>query len=244
MRLTKSPFLTLAAAGACVMHARAEPSAELLDLAARVHYGFYHGEPRTLDAAAAALERLGDSAEVTYYRDFAALRRAQLGEADRAGVARVRECARRDVPARVDKIVAAETWVLVAACALVAGDERRREQALAFARERDDDNPRIGLVEAWALEAAAGTDPARGETIVARLTAVVEAFDAWSPSIDDPDWGHAEALTALAAYALEGGQVRTARDLLERALLLAPDYRVAVELRAALQTARSSGRAL
>ena len=60
-----------------------------------------------------------------------------------------------------------------------------------------------------------------------KLAAVVEAFDAWTPSIDDPDWGHAEALTALAADALERGQVRTARDLIERALLLAPDYRAA-----------------
>ena len=124
------------------------------------------------------------------------------------------------------------------------GDVRRSEQALALARERDDDNPRIALVEAWALERSAGTDPARREAVAAQLTAVVEAFDAWTPSIDDPDWGHAEALTALAADALERGQVRTARDLIERALLLAPEYRAAVELRAALQNARTGNRAL
>ena len=67
-------------------------------------------------------------------------------------LARLSECAQRDVPAGLEKRFAAEAWVLVAACALVAGDERRREQALALARERDDDNPRIALVEAWALE--------------------------------------------------------------------------------------------
>ena len=87
-------------------------------------------------------------------------------------------------------------------------------------------------------------DPARREAVAAQLTAVVEAFDAWTPSIDDPDWGHAEALTALAADALERGQVRAARDLVERALLLAPEYRAAVELRAALQNARTGNRAL
>jgi hypothetical protein len=226
------------------MHAGAEPSAELLDLAARVHYGYYHGEPRTLDAAATALERLGDSTEVAYYRDFAALRRAQLGGADRSNAERVRECAQRDVAAGVDKVVAAEAWVLVAACALVVGDERRRKRALTFARERDDDNPRIGLVEAWTLEAAAGDAAARRKAVTAKLAAVVEAFNAWSPSIDDPDWGHAEALTALAAHALGSGQTRAARDLIERALLLAPEYRVAVELRAALQSARTGGRTL
>jgi hypothetical protein len=243
MRLTQWPFRALAAA-ACAMHAGAAPSAEVLDLAARIHYGYYHGDARTLDVAAAALERLDDSAEAAYYRDFAALRRAQLGGADRSNAERVRECAQRDVAAGVDKVAAAEAWVLVAACALVAGDERRRVQALKLARERDDDNPRIGLVEAWALEAAASGVAARRAAITAKLTAVVEAFDAWSPSIDDPDWGHAEALTALAADALEQGHVRPARDFVERALLLAPDYRAAEKLRAALQSAHTGGRTL
>jgi Tfp pilus assembly protein PilF len=84
----------------------------------------------------------------------------------------------------------------------------------------------------------------RREALATKLATVVEAFDAWTPSIDDPDWGHAEALTALAATVLDSGQVRTARDLIERALLLAPDYRVAVELRIALQGARGGSRAL
>jgi hypothetical protein len=244
MRFTESRSLAAVLAAACTLHAAAAPSAELLDLAGRVHYGYYHGEPRALDAAAAALERLGDSPEVAYYRDFAALRRAQLGGAERSNAERVRECAHREVAPGVNKLAAAEAWVLVAACAFVAGDERRRVLALERARERDDDNPRIGLVEAWALEAASGTDAAHREAATKKLAAVVEAFDAWSPPLDAPDWGHAEALTALAAKALDGGQPRTARDLIERALLLAPDYRAAVELRVALQTSRSDGRAL
>jgi hypothetical protein len=244
MGLTKSlpRLLALAALAACP--ARAQPSAELLDLAARVHYGYYHGEPRTIETASTALERLGESPEVLYYRDFAALRRAQLGGADRSALARLNDCARRELPTDIDKTRLAEAWVLVAACALVAGDERGREQALGQARTLDDDNPRIGLIEAWAIERAAATDPERREALAAKLTAVVAAFDAWTPSIDDPDWGHAEALTALAAGTLERGQVRAARDLIERALLLAPDYRVAVELRSTLQNARTGNRAL
>jgi tetratricopeptide (TPR) repeat protein len=243
MGLTKSSsLLVLAACALC--SARAEPSAELLDLAARVHYGFYHGDARAIDAAQGALERLVDSPEVFYYRDFAALRRSQLGGADRTSQAKLRECAQRDVAADVAKSFAADAWVLVAACALVSGDGRRSEHALALARARDDDNPRIALVEAWALEQSAGTDPARREVVVGKLTAAVEAFAAWTPSIDDPDWGHAEALTALAAEALERGQVRAARDLIERALLLAPEYRVAVELQASLQTSRAGNRTL
>jgi hypothetical protein len=236
MRL--APVLAAALATAAAA-AHAAPSADLLDLAARVHYGYYHAEPRAVDAALAALDRLPESPDVVYYRDFAALRRAQLGGIDRAGVERLRACAERDAPPALDKRAAAEVWALAAACAEVAGDDGRRERALALARDRDDDNPRIALVEAWALERAAGSDAAQREAVAANLAAVVEGFDAWAPALDDPDWGHAEALTRMAAAALASGQVRTARDLIERALLLVPDYRAALELRAALQGARN-----
>lgn len=220
----------------------AAPSAELLDLAARVHYGFYHGDARTIETAQAGLARLADSPETLYYRDFAALRRTQLGGPTKQTGAALAECAGRTVPGAFDKSFAAEAWVLVGACALERGDDRRREQALARARERDDDNPRIGLVELWAAERAAGTDAARRAAVVEGLTAVVESFDAWTPTIYDPDWGYAEALTALGANAFERGEARTARDLIERALLLAPEYQIAVELRGALQGARGGNR--
>jgi tetratricopeptide (TPR) repeat protein len=236
--------VTIAALAAAVLAASAAPSAEVLDLAARVHYGYYHAEPRAIEAALTALQRLGDSPEVLYWRDFAALRAAQLRDADRAGAGRLRDCAQRDPQPKLDKHFTAEAWVLAAACAQVAGDDGRREQALALARERDDDNPRIALVEAWAMIEEAGTDAAGREAVSMKLTAVVEAFDAWQPSLDDPDWGYAEALTALAAAALERGQTRAARDCIERALLLAPEYRTALELRVTMQSSRSSDRTL
>jgi hypothetical protein len=244
MQVARKLLAALAAAMLAVPAARAAPSAELLDLAARVHYGYYHAEPRTIDTALAALERLADSPEAAYYRDFAALRRAQLGGADRPSRARLEACAARDVAAGLEKRFAAEAWALVAACAEVAGNDGRREHALARARERDDDNPRIALVSAWAQARKSGADSAQSAAVDAKLAAAVEAFDVWPPSIDDPDWGHAEALTALAARALDRGEVRRARDLIERSLLLAPDYRAAVELRVALQSARSGERAL
>ena len=224
--------------------AYAAPSAEVLDLAARVHYGYYQVDARTIDAALTALERLDNSPEVIYYRDFAALRRAQLGGNDRAGAERLRACSQREPQPGQDKRAAAEAWALVAACAQVAGEQGRRERALALARERDDDNPRIALVEAWAMLQAAGTDAGRRDAAARKLQSVVEAFEMWTPSLDDPDWGYAEALTALAATALDRGQARNARDYIERALLLVPDYRAALELRARLQGARAGDRPL
>jgi tetratricopeptide (TPR) repeat protein len=245
MRLTELQAWAVAVAVAALpLAGRAQPSAEIFDLAGRVHYGFYHGDVRAIEAAQAALDRLGDSFDAVYYRDFAALRRAQLGAVDRDAERRLQACAERDVAPGLEGTPAADAWVLVAACAFVAVDARRVEAALAAAREHDDEDPRIGLVEAWVLERDAAKHPERRDALFVKLTEVVAAFDAWVPAIDDPDWGHAEALTALGKSALARGEARMARDLVERALLLAPDYGAAVELRAALQDNRGGNRAL
>jgi hypothetical protein len=241
MRLTEWLAVTVAGVACASLIAHAQTSPELLDLAGRVHYGYYQADLRALEAAQAKLDSLGDASEVLYYRDFAALRRAQLGARDRDVLPRVSDCAAREPAKTLAGRRAAEAWVLVAACALVAGDERRVDFALARARSTDHDHPRIALVEAWRLAQSSAPDYA---ALATQLTATIAAFDAWPASIDDPDWGQAEALTALAESTLERGEVRAARDLLERALLLAPDYRRAVELRTALRGARGESRAL
>jgi len=240
MRLTKAVSPTLACLALAPLVARAELSAELLDLAARVQYGYYQADARAIEAAQVALDRLGDSPGVVYYRDFAALRLAQLGGRD--DDKRLSDCARREAPAERAGRAAAEAAVLAAACALAASDERRFEQALARARAFDDDHPRIALLEAWALERSAARNPGARAELEAKLAAAAAAFDAWTPTIDDPEWGQAEALAALGEGALARGDVRAARDLLERALLLAPDYSRAVALRTAVQGARASQR--
>jgi Tfp pilus assembly protein PilF len=53
----------------------------------------------------------------------------------------------------------------------------------------------------------------------------VEAFDnAAKPTYAVADWGHAEALMLLAQAQLSAGQTVAARDAIERALVIAPDY--------------------
>jgi hypothetical protein len=240
MRLTEGLALISAVALCAPFAARAAASPELVDLAARVHYGFYHRDARAIEAAQAELERQGDSSEARYYRDFAALRRAQLGRLDRDATKRLEACVDRVVDPALDDVEAAEAWVLVAACAFVAGDDRRVSTALALARTNDDDHPRLALVEAWRAQRAAGDAAAESAEVRAALEAVVAAFEARTPAMDDPDWGHAEALAALAQHALTRGETRAARDLIERALLVAPDYHVAVELRTALQGNRAN----
>jgi tetratricopeptide (TPR) repeat protein len=238
MRLTKA-CASICTGALCAQLAIAATSAEITDLAGRVSYGFYYGDARAIEAAQSALERQGDSPEARYYRDFAALRRAQLGSFDRAASQGLEACADRDVDPKQKGVAAAEAWVLVAACAFVANDERRVVEALEFARANDEDNPRIALIEAWRVQREAGTAAAESPEVGAAFEAAVAAFDAWTPAIDDPDWGNAEALVALGQLALARGETREARDLMERALLLVPDYRLAVELRGKLQGNRT-----
>jgi hypothetical protein len=122
---------------------------------------------------------------------------------------------------------------LAAACAVEEDSLRRAEQALARARALDADNPRIALVAAWAAERA-DDEPADAAARAATWQAVVVAFDSWNAPADAPQWGRAEALAELGEIVLASGDARGARDLIERALLEAPDYARAVELRGKL----------
>jgi tetratricopeptide (TPR) repeat protein len=233
MRLTEV-VATLVVGCAVLSAARAGSSAELADLAGRIDYGFYNNDPHAIDAARAALQQLGDGPGAQYYRDYAVLRRAQLGSTGRAA-GLIRDCAEREPAPDAKGPAAAEAWILAAACGVVGQQsDRHVEQALAHARELDRRNPRIGLVEAWAMRSDGHEDASAAERLAAKLEQTIAAFDAWHAPPDAPDWGEAEALAARGELALARGEVRVARDLIERALLLAPDYSVAVELRARL----------
>jgi tetratricopeptide (TPR) repeat protein len=256
MALTK--FLGLAGAAACVCAsqlAAADVSPELSDLAGRIDYGFYVDDARAIEAAQSALGRMSDDdVDVRYYRAFAAFRRAQLaarqGEptdglvADCVASATPEQSAERlpRAAAEARAKAAAEGWILVAACAGYSGRfdpakglarDRRGELALAKARELDAGNPRIALLDAWLVSRQpALAEPEARDAAVEKLETALEEFAAWSPRPDAPEWGEAEALAALGEVYLVRGDARGARDLVERALLLAPDYRFAVELRA------------
>lgn len=227
--------------GAAVFGARlaAAPSEEISDLAARIEYGYYAEEPRVIEAARAVLER-SESADgdTRYYEAYAAFRLAQLAAHSGAEPgALVAVCIEKATPPR-DAQTTVEGWILVAACAELGAQSRRRDQALERARALDAENPRLALLDAWAASPRPGrAEPALRDEAAARFEHAVAAFDA-RPAVDGgPDWGEAEALAALGEIALARGEARAARDLIERALLLAPDYRLAVELRARMQGA-------
>lgn len=265
MTLTK--FVSRLASGAvCACAAQlavAELSPELSDLAGRIDYGFYVDDVRAIEAAQPALGRMsGDDVHVRYYRAFAAFRSVQLGAQHALPTDKlVADCIASATPepsaerlpraeAEARAKASAEAWILVAACAGFGGrpdlakglsHDRRSEQALAKARELDDGNPRIALLDAWLVSRRpALAEPAVRDAAAEKLQAAIEAFAGWSPRPDAPEWGEAEALAALGEVYLARGEARSARDHVERALLLAPDYRFAVELRATITGGRAA----
>ncbi len=215
----------------------ADPWSELADVATRIDYGFHAEQPAMIEAAREALERSGaDGAVRDYYRALAALRLATLDAAPPWARETLGECARRSsAEGDARGPAAAESLVLAAACALAAARvepmrrlllERRAAQALERAAALDARNPRLHLVRARTLaNGSQSVPPAAAEA----LATAVEAFEARAGDAG-PRWGEAEALALLAAARLAEGRVRDARDLVERALLIAPDYRYALAL--------------
>jgi hypothetical protein len=264
MALTKFLAAALGGASCCAAAvAVADISPELSDLAGRIDYGFYVDDVRAIEAAQPELGRMSDEdSSVRYYRAFAAFRRAQLGALHGTAVdGLVADCIASATPiestervaraeAQAKAKAAAENWILVAACAGFAGHpdlakgltrDRRGEQALAKARELDAGNPRIALLDAWLVSrrpALAQADVR--DAAMEKLQAAIALFGAAAPRLDAPAWGEAEALAALGEAHLARGESRVARDLVERALLLAPDYRFAVELRAQIVGVRAT----
>jgi tetratricopeptide (TPR) repeat protein len=220
----------------------ADSAAEIADLSARIDYGFYSEEPRVVEAASKALERLDErDPSVRYYRALGALRLAQLRLRDGRRIDELLDdCARQAAPVETQREAIAEGWILVAACASLSAQvepmralvhQRRRDQALERARQVDAANPRIALIEAWSSNARSLPDErAATEQAAQNFVSAVERFRSWTSRYDAPQWGEAEALAQLGEIRLRRGEAREARDLIERALLIAPDYRFALGL--------------
>jgi hypothetical protein len=99
-----------------------------------------------------------------------------------------------------------------------------KSKSLRTAIELAPSDPRVQLIQALCMSAKLG----KTADNVAKWSAVVAAFESAPPSAPGkPDWGHVEALTLLGESYLQRGEAVPARDAIERALVLAPDYRQA-----------------
>jgi tetratricopeptide (TPR) repeat protein len=243
--------LLLALLGAAT--ASGESVAELDDAAARMQYAFYTGDSQGIETILKNLEQfqVEDSlaANKAYQLAYGNWKLSQLylqplaGQqprpngkslASKAAQACVREARRA---AELDASNA-EAMAVEAVCdghsatAHAGSTGCANSKPLRTANGLAPNNPRIKLVQAMCTQSKAA-DPAAVE----RWRAVVESFEAAPPSRPGkPDWGHVEALTLLGESYLQRGDPVAARDALERALVMAPDYRQAQQLLQAAAT--------
>ena len=94
-------------------------------------------------------------------------------------------------------------------------------------------NPRVRLAEALVAFERAGKDAAAKKAAVEKLRAVTVMFEAArAGAATTPEWGAAEAYAFLGRALYDQRDVVGAREALERALLIAPDYAYAKRLAA------------
>ena len=244
--------LLLAAAAPVV----AESTAEFDDAVARMQFAFYTADTRSLEEMLTVLGEFEVDANLAAAKSYqlaygnwklAQLYGAPLDErprpnakssANKAAKACVQHA--RDTIAKDPRI--ADVYAIEAICDDVTSHQITlrlggcsRTKSMRTALTLGAENPRVHFINALCAPEVEG-DPG----VVDRWRTVVAKFEAAPPSQPGkPDWGHAEALTQLGESYLQRGEMVAARDALERALVLAPDYRQAQKL---LQTAANRPR--
>jgi hypothetical protein len=234
----------------------AETTAEFDDAVARLQFAFYTADTRSLEEM---LTVLGDfevdaslAAAKSYQLAYGNWKLAQLynepqdarprpnakSSANKAAKACVQHA--RETIAKDPRI--ADIYAIEAVCDSYTGHTIglfnagcTRSKSMRTALTLGAENPRVHFINAVCSPEVEG-DPG----LVDRWRNVVAKFEAAPPSQPGkPDWGHAEALARLGQSYLQRAEMVAARDVLERALVLAPDYRQAQKL---LQTAANRPR--
>jgi hypothetical protein len=218
------------------------------DLESRIQYGYYTEDARSLQNLTAVLAANESHGRLHgYYAGLLAWRRAQLaaGGAGRAGESAA-QLSSRCVDS-LDRALAApgefaDGLALRATCRLtpIEVDEKFYPLAAHRAGKELDEalrlapaNPRVLLLAAlsdYQLPTALGGNKERA---LLRLRASVAAFEVERRGTERlPGWGAAEAYLFLARDLLDHADPVGARDALERALLIAPEFAAAQRLMA------------
>jgi tetratricopeptide (TPR) repeat protein len=242
LRSFAAVFLT---SGALLGAAGAAADGAWLDVEGRIQYAFYIEDARALaDVADQLSHGDGEREPLQYYYAGLANYRLSLVLAGRD-----KEHARDAVEQCVDDLDSAvkaqsnfaAALALQSACLRtlavlkpwkpLAGSKStgQLERAVKLA-PRD---PRVLLLKALAK----GEDGKFDEQALATLKKAAAAFESERQGVDrTPGWGAAEAYTYLGRGYLERGDVLNARDALERALLIAPDFAMAKRLMSKITT--------
>jgi len=216
-----------------------------LDIESRIQYGYYTEDPRSL---AGVMELLApsdtESASKSYYAGLANYRLTQLMVAkDRS---RAKETAAACVSSldRALKIQKdfADALALQSACLdVLATLEAWRTPFAASksgaqiekARHLAPRNPRVLLLDTVEVYDRPKSSPADKDRALNGFKKAAAAFEAERQETEHaPGWGAAEAYVYLGRCYLDRGATLQARDALERALLIAPEFAEARRLMA------------
>lgn len=221
----------------CAAGVRAEP-ADWRDFESRIQYAYYVEDGRALEVVAAAVAQDESHDRLHgYYGALAAWRQAQLAQRRGGASAPFVQRCLQQLDALIDSQGDfAEALALRAACAQLPTGALRMPFAHRPRRDLDralqlaPRNARVLFTDA--LDAGAAKPPAN-QNELPKLRQAVAAFELERAGTEPlPGWGAAEAYCELGRALLLHGDAVGARDALERALLLAPDYAEARRLMA------------
>jgi hypothetical protein len=218
---------------------------ELYDKATQIQFAYYAGDSRALAREVEHLAQWNAGAELQamqwYYVGYGEWKLAEsIMETDKKGAAAAAEtCTESLDKAAEANPKAAEVYAMQSACFDLLAALRtlrapfydlKAQKSLEKARGLGEKNPRVMLVNAMRERKLAKRSDEKLHAYQTLVNAV-NAFDAAMPVADDaPDWGQAESLVYLGVSDLERGDSLAARNALEHALIIAPDYRKAQDL--------------
>ena len=229
-------------AGSC---SRAAGPDELYDKATQLQFAFYSGDHRALARGIEQLTQWDTETELQglrwYYIGYGEWKLAEsLVDTDKKGAAAAAEsCTESLDKAAAASAKAAEVYAMQSACFDLLSDLRtlrapyydlKADKSLEKARVLGEKNPRVMVVGAL-HDGKVAKHPDDKQRAYLSLVKAVNAFDAAPVRVDSsPDWGQAESLVYLGMSDLERGDALAARNALEHALVIAPDYRKAQDL--------------
>ncbi|MEM1261588.1 MAG: hypothetical protein AAGH76_04280 [Pseudomonadota bacterium] len=223
---------------------------ELADMAAQLQYAWYTEQ---VDELVALAERLEDETPrgdigpwLNYYSAYGYYRAAVLSDDDYVGEY-IDRCERLSKALVRQDPEFVEALILRGSCAALLASRRpisavlapsRAVKAFTKAARLEPENPRLLLQQAIAVIDRPGLrdEFAPVEELLERslqLFTITLEIDPLTP-----DWGEAEANTAMATLALKNGNRLRARDAAEQALQIVADYRAAERLLTELRTTR------
>jgi tetratricopeptide (TPR) repeat protein len=213
------------------------------DTQARIDYAY---QTEDVNSLANLIQNLttqvkGDAGDIAlrYHLAHAQYRFGQLAveRHSRGAEAAFSDCIDELKPVLETNVKSAEGMVQQSACYLGLADLRmleavllrtRAADRLKSARKLEPRNPRAVLLSAMQEMRHAKAGSAESQRGFAELQLAAQLFEQSSgTSLDAPGWGHAEAYLALGRELQIRGDHLGARNWIEKALIAAPDYKIA-----------------